>query len=117
MSKSFHKYAILASTILACGTCGSAFAQNKPAPEAAVPEDIIVSARRVDERLAEAYASLSDQIEMAYVSYYRRRPDISQLVDNHEELIEIARRGTVNDFVAALTDHIQTGLGIVRNAL
>jgi DNA-binding GntR family transcriptional regulator len=68
-------------------------------------------------RLAEAYASLSDQIEMAYVSYYRRRPDISQLVDNHEELIEIARRGTVNDFVAALTDHIQTGLRIVRNAL
>lgn len=68
-------------------------------------------------RLTEAYANISDQIEMAYVDYYRRRPDIAQLVGNHETLIEIARSGKVNDFVTALTDHIQQGLGIVRNAL
>jgi iron complex outermembrane receptor protein len=44
---------------LACGTCGSAFAQTKPAPEAAVPDDIIVNARRVDERLQDVPISIT----------------------------------------------------------
>jgi DNA-binding GntR family transcriptional regulator len=68
-------------------------------------------------RLAEAYSHLSDQIEMAFIAYYRRRPDISMLVGNHETLLSIVRSGTVEEFVAALTEHIQLGLGIVRTAL
>ncbi|WP_343888388.1 TonB-dependent receptor plug domain-containing protein, partial [Sphingomonas oligophenolica] len=59
MSKSFHRYAILASTILACGAWGSAFAQDRPAPENTAPDDVIVSARRVDERLQDVPISIT----------------------------------------------------------
>jgi DNA-binding GntR family transcriptional regulator len=68
-------------------------------------------------RLADAYANLSDQVEMAHITYYRRRPDISKLYQRHEALVEIVRSGTEAQLIDAMTDHIQRGLGIVRNAL
>jgi DNA-binding GntR family transcriptional regulator len=101
-----------------------------PAIRKAVQENDFVAAMQADRefhealiscadhgRLSDAYASLSDQVELAYIEYYRRRPDISQLVARHDELLEIVRAGSVEDLVAELTDQIKVGLGRVRTTV
>lgn len=68
-------------------------------------------------RLHETYASLGDQMRLAFVGFSRRRPDMSQIVEGHELLLSCAINGTAQDLVELLTLHIQASSGIMRNAL
>lgn len=60
-------------------------------------------------RLREAYAIVSDQIEVAFIDLYRRPQDISALVPEHERLIRFVERGNAEDLIAALRVHILEG--------
>jgi len=62
-------------------------------------------------RLTQAYARIGDQIEFAFLSLGQLRRDIDRLVAEHEILLELARSGTVDEFLEELTYHIQGGLG------
>lgn len=68
-------------------------------------------------RLAEMYATLSDQIQLAFIAYSKRLPDLSRIVENHERLLDCALNGTADDLSEFLTAHIQTASGVMRNAL
>ena len=63
-------------------------------------------------RLTQAYATMGDQIEFAFLSLGRLRRNIDRLVAEHEQLFDVAKNGTMEEFLAELAVHIQGGLGV-----
>ena len=61
-------------------------------------------------RLQQAYERLSDQIEFAFMTLGHLQRDIDRLVGEHEYLFHIAKNGSLDEFIAALGDHIHGGL-------
>lgn len=68
------------------------------------------------ERLAQAYDRLSDQIEMSYLLYPSRRPDILHIVDHHLQLIRLVEAGDRAAFLAELRAHVGMQLTLLSNA-
>ena len=61
-------------------------------------------------RLSEAYGSIADQIEFAFLSHGRLERDIDHLVGEHEMLLDLARSGELEAFLNELQRHVQGGL-------
>lgn len=69
------------------------------------------------DRLREAYATLTDQMHLAFVGFSSRRPDLARIVKDHELLFDLAVDGTSEDLVEELVRHIQFASTVLRNTL
>lgn len=61
-------------------------------------------------RLSEAYGSIADQIEFAFLTHGRLERDIDHLVGEHELLLDFAKSGDLKGFLLELQRHVQGGL-------
>ncbi|PQM26289.1 hypothetical protein CVO77_14610 [Sphingopyxis lindanitolerans] len=69
------------------------------------------------DRLREVYATLTDQMHLAYVGLSLRRPDLTRIVKDHELLFDLAVNGASEDLVEELTRHIQFASTVLRNTV